>query len=378
MKGEIQSSMMQFPSKNIDELVEQMMPLLSRVESDHSRGVAVYGAGFVGTWAARYLSSIGAKVTHFVDRDPKKNGTSIEGIPVVLPTDPVVSSITSMYIAARHAVTEVNKAMATYGRNLISFDGYFVAKNYKRFANVRDNYFSDCKSIDTYNALLQAMLTGSTASCLAVMEKDMYFGLPQFSGNFEEIFVDAGAFVGDTVERFIWENLGTFKHLYAFEPGHVQFQALQKRMDRLYGEWAIDQDRVSLVRAGLGSETNRMAFSFVYDSPLRHGLSNCDIEVATSTSESIEVFPLDSFLDGKPVTFIKADVEGMEMALLRGAQATICRNKPKMALCVYHYPSDLYEVAEFVKSLVPEYKFSIRQHAPLFGDFVLYCYLEQS
>lgn len=35
----------------------------------------------------------------------------------------------------------------------------------------------------------------------------MYFSLPEFSGTFDDIFVDAGAFVGDTVERFIWENL---------------------------------------------------------------------------------------------------------------------------------------------------------------------------
>jgi hypothetical protein len=39
-----------------------------------------------------------------------------------------------------------------------------------------------------------------------------------------------------------------------------------------------------------------------------------------------------------------------------------------MSLCVYHYPSHLYEVAEYVRTLVPEYRFSLRQHAPLFGD----------
>jgi hypothetical protein len=65
----------------------------------------------------------------------------------------------------------------------------------------------------------------------------------------------------------------------------------------------------------------------------------------------------------------------MEMELLRGAAQTIRNCKPKMALCIYHYPSHLYEVAEYVRSLVPEYRFALRQHAPLFGDFVLYCWL---
>jgi len=87
---------------------------------------------------------------------------------------------------------------------------------------------------------------------------------------------------------------------------------------------------------------------------------------------------LDDYLAERPVTFIKADVEGMEMALLRGAIGTIRRNKPKMALCVYHYPSDLFEIPEFVRTIVPGYKFSLRQHAPIFGDFVLYCWIDEA
>jgi len=368
------SNEIKYKSEDVDSLVKQMMPLASQVEKDFARGVAIYGAGFVGTWAVSYLQSIGAKVNHFIDRDIQKNGTTVHGIPVVLPSDPVVSSAPSIFIAARHAVKNVQSAMANSNYRLISFDGYYVVKNYKKLSFVRDNFFNDEKSIETYNAIMVAMLTGSVESCLAVMEKDMYFALPEFSGTFDEIFVDAGAFVGDTLERFIWENLGTFRHFYAFEPGRKQFLALEQRISRLLSEWAIGKDRVTAVRAGLAAENGRRAFSFLYDSPLRHGLTIENSEITQNDSESIEVYSLDSFLNGKAVTFIKADVEGMEMDLLRGAQTTISRYRPKMAVCVYHYPSDLIEVAEFVRSLVPEYKFSIRQHAPILGDFVLYCY----
>lgn len=370
------SNTIKFKTEDVDLLVQQMMPLVSQVENDFTRGVAIYGAGFVGTWAAQYLRSIGAIVNHFIDRDPQKNGITIHGIPVVLPIDPVVSAVPSILIAARHAVKDVLSVMANNNSNLISFDGYYVVKNYERLIFVRDNYFNDERSIETYNAILFAMLTGSVESCRAVMEKDMYFSIPEFSGTFDEIFVDAGAFVGDTVERFIWENLGTFKHIYAFEPGFKQFAALQKRMKRLSEEWAFDLSAVSAVKAGLSSQNGRMSCSFLDDSPLRHGLVTENTENKTDDLNSSEVYSLDLYLNGKAVSFIKADIEGMEMELLKGAQETIRRFKPKMALCVYHYPSDLFEVAEFVRSLVPEYKFSLRQHAPIFGDFVLYCYCE--
>lgn len=375
MPGEHLMSGTDYTSAEVEALVREMGPLAARAESDHVRGVAIYGAGFVGTWAAQYLKSLGAVVTHFIDQDPKKNGTSIRGIKVVLPTDPVVAAGSTIYLAARHAVKEVQSAMARADRVLISFDGYYVVRNYERFIAIRDGYFEDEKSRRTYNALLVAMLSGSTASCRAVMEKDMYFAVPEFSGTFDEIFVDAGAFVGDTLERFIWENMGTFKHIYAFEPGRRQFAALQQRVRRLSDEWAFATESVTTVKAGLSSSEGRMICTFVDDSPLRHGLTGDT--PATGNAESVPIHALDSFLQGRPATFIKVDVEGMEMELLMGAQRTIRHYRPKLALCAYHYPSDLFEIAEYVRSLVPEYKFRLRQHAPIFGDFVLYCHVPE-
>lgn len=368
---------MTYSAFQVEELVEQMRPKALRLESCFATGVSIYGAGFVGRWASRYLESLGAVVSNFIDRDPNKIGTILNGIEIITPTSEDIHSVTAMFIAARHVVRDVERDLAHIVCEKMSFDGYFVTRNYERLAGIRDNFFSDDKSIETFNALLIAMLTGRLESCLAVMEKDMYFCLPQFSGNFDETFVDAGAFVGDTVERFIWENLGTFRHIYAFEPGIRQFKALQRRMTRLAEEWAFDASTVSLVKAGLSSSEGRMECTFVNDSPLRHGLEAADPTKASSDDEqfSSRVCTLDAYLAGRQVSFIKVDVEGMEMELLKGAENTILDNKPKLALCVYHYPSDLYTVAEYVRRLVPEYKFALRQHAPIFGDFVLYCWI---
>lgn len=347
------------------------------IEACFDEGITIYGAGFLGTWASHYLKSRGVKVNKLIDRDLQKIGSEINGIPVVEPKPDNLIGISAMLIAARHSVKEVKRDMAGYGFIILSFDGYFVLRNYDRLLAIRDQYLSDQRSIEVFNALLMAMLTGDVVPCRDVMEKDMYFCLPEFSGNFDEIFVDAGAFVGDTVERFIWENLGTFRHIYAFEPGYKQFHALQQRMQRLVVEWAIDPERVSLIKAGLADRPRQMICTYVSDAPLRHGLAEPNLlsELIDNHPSSVPVLTLDEYLFGRQVTFIKADVEGMEMELLRGSEHTIRNYRPKMALCVYHYPSHLYEVAEYVRHLVPEYKFVLRQHVPLFGDFVLYCYI---
>jgi FkbM family methyltransferase len=367
---------MKYSTDVVECILKRMEPLASKIESEFGKGIAIYGAGFVGTWACRYLMKLGATITRFFDRNPSKTGTTIHQVPIMLPDPALLADVPAMLIASRHVAKQVQEEMSNYAFPAMSFDCYFVIRNYARLANVRDFYFNDPKSVKTFNAVLTAMLTGTTDSCRSVMEKDMYFGLPEFAGNFDETFVDAGAFVGDTVERFIWENLGTFRHIYAFEPGYKQFVAMQKRLNRLVQEWAFSPDNVTLVKAGLSSSSGRMNCTFVDDAPLRHGLDGFNNQINSADERySSTVCALDNYLDGKPVSFIKADVEGMEMALLKGSQKTIRRYKPKMALCVYHYPSDLYEIAEYVRNLVPEYQFRLRQHAPIFGDFVLYCHV---
>lgn len=360
--------MTQYSNELIQSIIVNYRETYDAFQRNMKNGVIIYGAGFVGTWAASYLKSSGIEVKYFVDRDAGKWGTTLVGSEIIGPEDERISQCPFILIAARHAIAPVMQMYSGTNNTIMPFEAYYCIEHWKEYEDVRDNYLEDDKSKYTYNALLYTMLTGKTESCLCVMEKDMYFGLPEFSGTFDETFVDAGAFTGDSVERFIWENLGTFRHIYAFEPGEKQYNALQKRMDRLYGEWSIEPERVSLVKAGLSNKSSKMSCIYTEDYPLRHTLSEED------GSNMIETVSLDDFLDGRGASFLKVDIEGMEMEFLEGAKKTIQKYKPKMALCAYHYPCDLYCIAQYVRKLNPEYKFKLRLHAPFFGDFVLYCY----
>ncbi|MTK63638.1 MAG: FkbM family methyltransferase [Methanobacterium sp.] len=363
-----------YDNARLEEALERPRHLVEQVDRRLSEGVAIYGAGFLGTWACGYLTSNHIPVTKFIDRDSSKAGKAINGVPIVSASREEIASAPAILIAARHAVRNVEEVISPIGVPAVSFDAYYVVKNLERYLQCRDAMLSDERSVSVFNALLVAMLESDLRPCKDVMEKDMYFSGADFSGNFEETFVDAGAFVGDTVERFIWENLGTFRHIYAFEPGYRQFKALRNRLGRLASEWAFDPGSVSLVRAGLSDVKGTMGCTFLDDFPLRHGLTAANVVQSAEESEDwAPVVRLDDYLDGSFVSFIKADVEGMELELLRGARQTIQTFRPKMALCAYHYPNHIFEIAEYVRSIVPDYKLSLRQHAPIFGDFVLYC-----
>ena len=70
--------------------------------------------------------------------------------------------------------------------------------------------------------------------------------------------------------------------------------------------------------------------------------------------QSVKTVTLDEYVESiclSRVDFIKLDVEGAELRVLRGAEGTLRRFKPKLAIALYHRDEDFVEVPEYLKSL---------------------------
>lgn len=360
---------MRADEKRLLEQLDRVRPAFEAVQAGLDDGLVLFGAGQYGRTSLEYLRAKGRKVLCFVDSSTQKQGTVVDGVPVVGREDPLLAKAGAVLITARHAVANIAASLKTSAPQM-SFDAWFLNSEIERYNLLRDDYFSDERSVQCMNGVMLAMLTGDEANCAAVMDPDQYFCLPQFLNIGTDHFVDAGAYVGDTVEKFIWANNGAFKRIYAFEPGQQQMLALSARKERLVKEWALNAGDVELVGAGLGER----------DSTANLNVEHGHLQGATLTTNKggggveVKVYTLDSFMKDRPVTFIKADVEGMEMAMLRGATETIRANKPRMALSVYHRPDDLFSIVEYVRGIHNDYKLALRQHSPLLMDTTLYCW----
>ena len=207
-------------------------------------------------------------------------------------------------------------------------------------------------------------------------DANQYFALPEMNTIFKEgVFVDCGAFVGDTVERYVDVCKGIFGKIYAFEPNRPQQEAFMIRRKRLMAEWAMSEDKIQLMPYGVGSKRSR---AVMIDGDVREGLIAKRIDPKTLGSDSenaVEKVTLDEVLKDENVCLIKSDIEGFEMDMLRGAEQIIRAKKPLLAISIYHTLHDLYEIPLFIKSLVPEYKMRVRHHIMDYGDTVLYCTL---
>jgi FkbM family methyltransferase len=330
----------------------------------------LYGAGFLGRWALPRLKAQGVRLQSCHDSSEALHGRYIDGVPVHHVSALDTHRPEFMVITARHAVKPVSALLAGHGIPHVSYDAWYVAANLATFRDVHDRVLADPRSREVLRAVLMAMLTGESAYCQAVCEPDQYFCLPEFCGPKSEIYVDAGAFDGDSIQAFLMAHHGVVAKIHAFEPGPKQFAALQARTERLASQWQLTPGSIELVNAGLGDVDGR-AHGDSGNGELTSFAISHDAGV---NGVAVDIVSLDRHLNGGPLTFLKADVEGMEMALLRGAQATIRRHRPKIAVCAYHYPSDIPELARAIGELGPNYRFALRHHAPQLMETVLYCW----
>lgn len=177
-----------------------------------------------------------------------------------------------------------------------------------------------------------------------------------------EIYVDVGVFdLQNSIDFSKWATKG-YEKIYAFEPDPGCYQRSMKRLKEMDEEFYA---KTELIQKGLSNTNGTLEFPANYKGSGNYG--------ETKEMISVEVVSLDSYLDGKPVTLVKMDVEGAEMSVLLGMKSTIMCHKPRMAICVYHKHQDLLEIASYLLKLVPEYKFYLRHYNSNETETVLFC-----
>ena len=171
----------------------------------------------------------------------------------------------------------------------------------------------------------------------------------------DEIFVDCGAYTGDTLEIFLEKSKG-YKKYYALEPDKRRFQELNEKL------------RKNVIHVPVGAWYKKAQLSFSFESTCGEIVKEKRVEL-----ERIDADQIDNIIDNnEKVTFIKMDIEGAELSALYGAKETIERNKPTLAICVYHKREDLITIPQYIKKLVPEYKLYLRAHFPYASELVIY------
>jgi len=159
--------------------------------------------------------------------------------------------------------------------------------------------------------------------------------------------IDAGANIG-LFSFLAGQKVGQNGKVYAFEPIKAARELLKKNIT------LNKVDNIQVFLEALGGSDRNLEFaipeSLGESSPFHQG---------NFPKEKVKQVTLDDFVEKnnlKKVDFIKADIEGMERDLLKGAENAIKKFKPKISICIYHRPDDPQVLKNLIKKFVPEYK----------------------
>lgn len=175
--------------------------------------------------------------------------------------------------------------------------------------------------------------------------------------------IDAGGFLADSA--IIFEREFCDKTIYSFEPTSKQFALMQQTLK------LNNSKRVVPINKGIG------AASTTQNILVGGGASSFARENNTDTKETAKIVSIDEFVSANnlQIGFIKADVEGFEQELLKGAKHTICTQKPALLISLYHNESDYFDIKPMIESWNLGYKMRIYKGTDisLFHEVALYC-----
>lgn len=228
----------------------------------------------------------------------------------------------------------------------------FLKENSEKFEKMYQS-LEDYRSKKIFYAILNNWYNYDFINLEQVMEKcfSHYFDLDIIPSCQEEVFVDLGAFNGDTVEDFIKIYGDNYKKIYAYEMTEQSMRELKERVKN-YPRIIYEQKAVS-DEVGMGSI-------------IIHEISTSSNQLELEEIGEIEVTSLDNDINEK-ITMIKMDIEGSELKALKGAENHIIKDKPKLLLSVYHGYEELLTLWEYLEKLNLSYHYYLRYYGgPIF------------
>ena len=173
--------------------------------------------------------------------------------------------------------------------------------------------------------------------------------------------IDAGGCFGDTALGFA-DAVGAGGHVYVFDPlpKHCAIMRQQLAMNPSLAP------RISIFPQGLAETVNDIA-PLAEDNVINPGARIVEAAMPMTTIDATAARG-----DAQRVDFIKMDIEGSELAALRGAEASIRRWRPKLAISIYHRPEDFFVIPTWIDSLGLGYRFYLDHYSIHGEETVLY------
>lgn len=247
-----------------------------------------------------------------------------------------------------------------YVLDVEEYRGYLLS-HWSEFSSFYDS-LSDDVSRRTFESVIRGRITGNLSYFQQCCVPNQYYPTDIIHFSAGEVMVELGGYTGQTLLQFI-QLCPDYRAVYCFEPDKDFLPGLED----IQKTQAAQGKRVHIIPKGAWSSATELPFSVgetkMGDSHIlgQQEEPSYTIETAMVDEEVLE-----------PISYMKMDIEGSELQALRGAKKQIVKNHPTLAVCVYHKIEDILEIWNYLRTLVPDYRFYLRHHMCSGSETVLY------
>lgn len=328
------------------------------------RPLYLFGCGGLVAWIRDALS--GLDVHGYLDNDPGKQGTIVNGLRVFRPESVAgrlrtENALVIITLAKAEHVGQVKEQCRIL--NVDSLDWGVCWPSFEKKAGLSElaenentircqELWDDAESRRVFRDVVRFRTTFD--SCDAPAITDPQYFIKEIPATTFRHVVDAGAYDGDTLKALLARHSENVERYYAFEP----MPEAGERLEYL----AANDPRVAVYKIGISDRCG-----------VAH-MTGCSTNSKLGKNDGIQVklANLDEILGDSPVTFIKMDIEGEEMAALSGASGVIRKNRPTLAICSYHKPDHLWRIPQWIAGLGMGYRLLVRHHSRFLSETVCY------
>lgn len=352
-----------FEKSTINDYLEELIATFNN-ESE----LILFGAGLGGMKTYNFIENkiVGGKkkVKYFLDNNSTKWNTEFMSSIVYAPAKLIEDYNNQLIIISCGEGDVIKKQLIEMGIKeeriiipdigvveLSEHESEYIWKNVNELSAVYE-MLEDDKSKKVFENILNYRVSHdiSLIKPIADAPESQYFDIDIISSLSNEVFLDCGSYIGDTLEEFVKISKGKYKKVICCEADKTNFEILN---DFINNNKIRD---VLSINKGVWNEQGIMYFNNI-------GSGSGTIDA--SGEIEIVVDKIDTILKEEKVTFIKMDIEGSEYEALIGAIKTISKYTPKLAISVYHKKEDFIRIPLLIKSINPNYKLFFRHYREL-------------
>lgn len=352
--------------------------------------IIIYGAGNSGGVLFERLKRIGIGTVAFWDNRGSIYGEQYKGIPVYNCTgiNHVVNSNLSYvvivalfdilsYSNIKNGILESwegdkERLQVVYFTELREYNELFRLENEPRFSAYLgespeyifdhkdcilhvNHLLADEESRLVYKELFNYYLNFDFVDFTVHPFEEHYFDYTIYKRIDDEVFVDCGAYDGDTLDIFLTHNK-SFNRYLAIEADGINYSRLKKKVAD------INPERIQLFN------------EYVSDTPKEIGFSSYGTSYSNSSNEQERIFTktLDELVFAYAPTFIKINIEGADLDAIRGSHRIIESYHPIIACQGHHRANHLWEIVEVINEYAEgKYQFFLRNYSGI-TEFTFY------